>query len=66
MVTTPHDRGVYWFYAGFCLLVFVFVYLLIPETKWKTLEIEALFDRNQPGYQEIKYSLLKTLFLHNC
>ena len=39
-------QGVYWAYAGFCMLGFLFVYLLLPETKGKTLEeIEDLFDR---------------------
>ena len=54
MVTTLTNQGVYWFYAGFCLLGFVFVYILVPETKGKTLEeIEAMFDKDK-GYQEIK------------
>ncbi|KAJ7383683.1 Solute carrier 2 (Facilitated glucose transporter) member 8 [Desmophyllum pertusum] len=45
MVTAFTIQGVYWFYAGCCLLGFIFVYLLMPETKGKTLEeIEALFD----------------------
>jgi len=54
MVATINNQGVYWFYAGFCLLAFLFVYLLMPETKGKSLEeIEALFNKKQRGYQEI-------------
>ena len=55
MVATLTNQGVYWFYAGFCLLAFLFVYLLMPETKGKILEqIEAMFDKDKRGYQEIK------------
>ena len=54
MVAVFTNQGVYWFYAGFCLAGFIFVYFLMPETKGKTLEeIEAMFDRNT-GYQEIE------------
>ena len=54
MVATLNNQGVYWFYAGFCFLAFLFVYLLMSETKGKSLEeIEALFNKNQRGYQEI-------------
>ncbi|KAL9961390.1 hypothetical protein ACROYT_G030315 [Oculina patagonica] len=55
MVIALSIQGVYWFYAGCCLLGFIFVYLLMPETKGKTLEeIEALFDKDRRGYQEIE------------
>ena len=48
-------QGVYWFYAGCCFLGFIFVYLLLPETKGKTLEeIEALFDKDRQSYHEIE------------
>lgn len=54
MVTTFTIQGAYWFYAGCCLLGFIFVYLLMPETKGKTLEeIEALFDKDKHHYQQI-------------
>lgn len=37
--------GLYWFYGGFCLVSFVFVYILVPETKGQTLEqIEHSFE----------------------
>ena len=40
-------QGSYWFYGGFCLLAFVFVYLVVPETKGRTLEeIEDYFEKN--------------------
>ena len=55
IVATLTNQGVYWFYAGFYLLAFLFVCIFMPETKGKTLEeIEALFDKNQRGYQEIE------------
>jgi len=47
-------QGTYWFFGGWCFLGFVFVYLLMPETKGKTLEeIEALFDKKRHSYQQI-------------
>ncbi|XP_074608114.1 solute carrier family 2, facilitated glucose transporter member 8-like [Acropora palmata] len=47
-------QGTYWFYAGCCLFGFVFVFLLMPETKGKTLEeIVAMFDRGKQGYARI-------------
>ena len=53
MADTLSIQGVYWFYAGCCFVGFIFVYVLMPETKGKTLEeIEALFDKK--GYQRIK------------
>jgi len=37
--------GLYWFYGGFCLVSFGFVYILVPETKGQTLEeIEHSFE----------------------
>jgi len=34
--------GVYWLYSGICLLGFIYVYFVIPETKGMSLEqIEA-------------------------
>ena len=54
MVAALTNQGVYWFYSAFCLMGFIFVYFLMPETKGKTLEeIEAMFDKNK-GYQEIE------------
>ena len=47
-------QGTYWFYAGCCFLGFVFVFILVPETKGKTLEeIELLFDKNKTIYHPI-------------
>ena len=55
MVNALTIQGVYWFYAGCCFLGFIFVYLLMPETKGKTLEeIEALFDKKRRSYHEIE------------
>lgn len=42
--------GVFWLFAGICLITAVFVWKLVPETKGKTLcEIQELFfcDENQ-------------------
>ena len=47
-------QGVYWLYAGFCFIGFVFVYLILPETKGKTLEeIEAIFEQEKNQYERI-------------
>lgn len=47
-------QGVYWLYASFCFLGFVFVYILLPETKGKTLEeIEAIFEGEKNQYERI-------------
>ena len=56
MATAFTIQGVYWVYASFCLLGFMFVYLLLPETKGKTLEeIEDLFDRSvRQAYERIE------------
>ncbi|KAK3739752.1 hypothetical protein QZH41_013601 [Actinostola sp. cb2023] len=37
--------GLYWFYGGCCILSFIFVYVLVPETRGQSLEeIEASFE----------------------
>ena len=47
-------QGTYWFFGGCSLLAFVFVYLLMPETKGKSLEeIEALFGIDKSSYDVI-------------
>lgn len=46
--------GAYWFYAGWLLLGFVFVYLLMPETKGKTLEEIEAFYKDKRSYQPIE------------
>lgn len=54
MVKAVTIQGAYWFYAGSCFLGFIFVYLLMPETKGKTLEeIEAIFDKDRMHYEQI-------------
>ena len=46
--------GTFWFFGGCAFLGFVFVYILMPETKGKTLEeIEALFEKHKHFYQPI-------------
>ena len=44
-------QGTFWFYSGFSLLGFVFVFFVVPETKGKTLEeIEAMFHTSKHAY----------------
>ncbi|KAK2548355.1 Facilitated trehalose transporter Tret1 [Acropora cervicornis] len=48
-------QGTFWFYAGFSLLGFVFVFFVVPETKGKTLEeIEAMFHIGKHAYLRIE------------
>lgn len=45
--------GAFWFFGGFCLLSCVFVGLLVPETKGRTLEeIQGLFAKNSSDRQK--------------
>jgi hypothetical protein len=46
--------GVYWLYMGICVVGFVFVLAVVPETKGKSLEeIETLFAPGR-SYQSIE------------
>ncbi|XP_044174405.1 solute carrier family 2, facilitated glucose transporter member 8-like [Acropora muricata] len=48
-------QGTFWFYSGFSLLGFVFVFFVVPETKGKTLEeIEAMFHTGKHAYLRIE------------
>lgn len=49
-------QGTYWLYGIFCLLAFIFVYLVVPETKGRTLEeIENYFEkRGDTAYETIQ------------
>ena len=39
--------GTYIFFAGFCLLMFLWVFFLVPETRFKTLEeMDMVFGDN--------------------
>lgn len=39
-----HDYGIYWFFAGICVLNLAFCIIIVPETKGKTIkEITAYF-----------------------
>lgn len=41
-------QGAFWFFAGMCVLLMLFVIFLVPETKGKTLEeIEQIFSNDQ-------------------
>ena len=54
MIATLSVQGTYWFFGGCCFLGFLFVYILMPETKGKTLEeIEAMFDKGKHSYEQI-------------
>lgn len=40
-------QGTFWFYAGFCLLSFLYTMFFVPETKGKSIsDIEAMFSVN--------------------
>ncbi|XP_022789904.1 solute carrier family 2, facilitated glucose transporter member 8-like [Stylophora pistillata] len=56
MTTVLTIQGAYWVYAGCCILGFLFVYFLLPETKGKTLvEIEDIFNRSvKHAYERIE------------
>ncbi len=42
------DAGAFWLYAGFATAAFVFVYLLVPETKGVPLErIASLLESSK-------------------
>ncbi|XP_072175690.1 solute carrier family 2, facilitated glucose transporter member 8-like [Diadema setosum] len=48
MEVTFTKQGIFWFFGGICLLGGVFVALVVPETKGRSLEeIEASFARNE-------------------
>ena len=50
-VLTP--QGTYWFYGGLCLLAYIFVFLIVPETKGRTLEeIENYFEKKENSTYE--------------
>ena len=45
MIDALTEQGTFWFFGGCCLLSFIFVYFLVPETRGKTLEdIEHYFS----------------------
>ena len=44
MEKSMHPYGCFWFFAAFCLVSVIYVYIFMPETKGKTLEeVEQLF-----------------------
>lgn len=48
-----HQQGTFWFYAGFCVVSFIYTLFFVPETKGKSLEeIERTFN---PGSTQFEY-----------
>ena len=55
MISSFTEQGTFWFFAGWCLLSFVFVYFLVPETKGRTLEeIEHYFTEGRFPNERIR------------
>ena len=62
MQTSMSIQGTYWFFWGSSILGFIFVYMVMPETKGKTLtEIEAIFDKRQIGMSDKPISFQESL-----
>ena len=62
MLTSMSIQGTYWFFGGCSILGFVFVYMVMPETKGKTLkEIEAIFDKSLIGMSDKPISIQESL-----
>ena len=62
MQTSMSIQGTYWFFGGCSILGFIFVYMVVPETKGKTLtEIEAIFDKRQIGMSDKPISIQESL-----
>ena len=62
MQTSMSIQGTYWFFGGCSILGFIFVYMVMPETKGKTLtEIEAIFDKRQIGMSDKPISFQESL-----
>ncbi|PRT55901.1 Putative polyol transporter 1 [Wickerhamiella sorbophila] len=53
------DTGVFSFYAGWCALLFVLIYLFVPETKNYTLEeLDAVFGMGIRKHAKLKWHQL--------
>ena len=62
MQTSMSIQGTYWFFGGCSILGFIFVYMVMPETKGKTLkQIEAIFDKRQIGMSDKAISIQESL-----
>lgn len=55
LLDTEVCQGTYIFFAAFCLLSFIWTYLLVPETSGKTLEqMDSVFGDSDTEIEQVR------------